>query len=486
MFQSLFTLAVILIILLSILIIVYNHPDFWFWIFLNFFFDPGGYVYSFMGGTVLGPLHLTDVCIAGIVICLISAKVNWAFIFQDQMLKKFIFYLTLFALYFYVVYGGIVPFFNNDLDYATFLRKNRVSAYSFIILVAVYFFSLRSLELFYTTTLAIGTICLTLFAITLFSGVQLIPIGEMARRPGDEMMRIWMQSYGLFYFLFPFSLTVYLLTRKINLDIKYKKWLYYSGVVLLITMLITLTRRTQIDIIATIIIISLIISYIFRTGKLSTILKIIAPAAVVILVLSITFPKYVGYISETAVDTFLLMTTGMDSKGQIDQRVTGTNDYELTKEYINNNLFFGTGYTYLYWKDGRAHSSRGEKYAVAADAAGEVPIYYLFFGYGLAGALIMIPLYYLMIRLYFRLAKLLRENLSKFFGEPQLIIFSIYFLLIITEKFTTKLYGFGSDFDYPSIGFTVIYIGVALAIIRKTTFIVTTKPQYVYFSSNSI
>jgi hypothetical protein len=251
-------------------------------------------------------------------------------------------------------------------------------------------------------------------------------------------------------------------------------------------MLITLTRRTQIDIIATIIIISLIISYIFRTGKLSTILKIIAPAAVVILVLSITFPKYVGYISETAVDTFLLMTTGMDSKGQIDQRVTGTNDYELTKEYINNNLFFGTGYTYLYWKDGRAHSSRGEKYAVAADAAGEVPIYYLFFGYGLAGALIMIPLYYLMIRLYFRLAKLLRENLSKFFGEPQLIIFSIYFLLIITEKFTTKLYGFGSDFDYPSIGFTVIYIGVALAIIRKTTFIVTTKPQYVYFSSNSI
>ena len=48
-----------IIIIISLIIIIRNKPDFWFWIFLNLFFDPGGYVYGFLGGTLVGPLHIT-------------------------------------------------------------------------------------------------------------------------------------------------------------------------------------------------------------------------------------------------------------------------------------------------------------------------------------------------------------------------------------------------------------------------------------------
>ncbi len=49
--------VVALLLLIAFMIIIRNKPDLWFWIFLNLYFDPGGYVYEFMGGTLLGPLR---------------------------------------------------------------------------------------------------------------------------------------------------------------------------------------------------------------------------------------------------------------------------------------------------------------------------------------------------------------------------------------------------------------------------------------------
>ena len=115
----------------AFIIIIRNKPDLWFWIFLNLFFDPGGYVYEYLGGTLIGPLHLADVCIAGMVICMIFANINWRTVFQDQLLKKFLFYFFLLALYYFIFYGGVVPFMHNDFDYSTFLVKNRRYPYSF-------------------------------------------------------------------------------------------------------------------------------------------------------------------------------------------------------------------------------------------------------------------------------------------------------------------------------------------------------------------
>ena len=458
---------VFIIIIFALIIIIRNKPDLWFWIFLNLYFDPGGYVYGFLGGTLLGPLAITDVFIAGMIISLLSAKINWNEIFQDKLLRRFLFSLSIFALYYFIIYGGVVPYIHKDFDYLTFLIKNRVFAYSFIILISVYAFSLRSLYYFYTTTLTVGAICLTLYLITLISGVNLIPVEEMARYTGDEMMRVSMVGYGIFYLIFPLALITYLLSRKFNVILNYKSWLFYSGIVMIITMLITLTRRTQIDIIGTAIIIITIISVLFRTGKLTGILRLIVPGLLVIIVLSFILPKYIGYIADIGEDTFLLITTGRDSRGESDQRVSGSGDYELVKKYIENNLFFGSGYTYLFWKDGRANSARGKEFAVVRDAAGEVPIYLLFFDFGITGVFLIFPLYIIMIILFFKLIKILKVTWFNYIKDPLNIIFSIYVLLMISQNFTINFYKLGSDFSAPQIGSTMIFMGVGFALLRK-------------------
>ena len=80
-----------LLLLFAFIIIIRNKPELWFWIFLNLYFDPGGYITGFRDGKLVGPLNISDVLIFGIIICLVSAKINWKVIFGDKLLSKFFF-----------------------------------------------------------------------------------------------------------------------------------------------------------------------------------------------------------------------------------------------------------------------------------------------------------------------------------------------------------------------------------------------------------
>lgn len=457
---------IVLVIFAALVLIIRNKPDLWFWIFLNLYFDPGGYVTGFRDGKIVGPFNIRDAFIFGIVICLVFAKINWKVISQDQLLSKFILFLTLFSAYYFIVYGGVAPFIHQDLNYPTFLLKNREFIYGFFILIAVYLFSLRDLNYFYSVTLFFGAFCLSLYLVTLLTGVELIYVWEFERE-GTGMTRIAMLSYGLFDMIFPLSLIVYIISKKINLYLKYKYWLYYTGTIFLITQIITLTRRTQIDILGIVFISVIIIAYVFRTGKLSSLLKLVLPAILVILVLYFTFPNYIGYMASTAEDTFLLITTGQDSEGHREYRVSGSGGLEIAKEYIKNNLLIGTGYSYLYWGPGYAYSSRGREYSLAMDAAGEVPIYYSLFGFGILGVILMLPLYFLMGTLFIKLIKALRYKLSNYLQDPIIIIFSIYILLTFATIFTLNFYNLSSHFTGKRLSYTTIFLGLGFALYRK-------------------
>ena len=451
----------------TLAIIIKNKPEIWFWIFLNLFFDPGGYVSYYLGGNIIGPINITDAVIAGMILCLIYEKFNWKIIYQDQFFVKFLFFLLLFTAYYFIIYGGVAPYLNNDFDYPTFLLKNRIFVYGIIILISIYLFTLKGLKYFYITTLSIGTICLSLYLVTLLTRVNLIPVIEVERYGHIGMMRISMASYGLFDLIFPLALATYLLSRKIDLTLKYKPWLYYSAIIMLITLILTLTKRTQIDIIASVFIIVIIISYLFRTGKFSEIIKLAVPTILVLLALYLTFPDYIDYMITTSNDTFSLMTTGKNTVGETDYRITGTDDLDVTKEYIKNNLLLGTGYTYLYWGPGYATSPRGADFALAADAAGEVPIYYLLFGFGLIGAILMSPLYIMMVILFFKLARLLKLVIINYLSDPLTLVFSIYIILMIAGKFTYRVWNISVDFTGERMSETAIILGLGFALYFK-------------------
>mgnify|MGYP003509436852 CR=1 FL=1 len=83
-----------LVLLFAFIIIIRNKPEMWFWIFLNIYFDPGGYITGFRDGKLVGPLNVSDVIIVGIILCMVSAKINWRVIFGDKLLTNFFLFLT--------------------------------------------------------------------------------------------------------------------------------------------------------------------------------------------------------------------------------------------------------------------------------------------------------------------------------------------------------------------------------------------------------
>jgi hypothetical protein len=79
----------------------------------------------------------------------------------------------------------------------------------------------------------------------------------------------------------------------------------------------------------------------------------------------------------------------------------------------------------------------------------------------------MLPLYFMMGKLFFKLIKLLRLTLINYLQDPLTLIFSTYILLTIATKFTLNFYALSTDFSAPYMGYTAILMGVGLALYRK-------------------
>ena len=382
---------------------------------------------------------------------------------------KFLKAFLIFAIYFITFYGGIIPYLHNDFNYLLFLQKNRNFLYYIIILISVYIFTMRGLKYFYLTTLFLGLIILSAFLISIVTGLKIIPIDIFERYSDSEMMRITILSWGLFQILFPLSFIIFLFSRKIKLNIKYRKLIYLAGMLMVVTLLITLTRRNFISVPGAVLIILLLNSYIFRKSKILSFMKVLVPMSLIVLIIYLTLPKYIDYIVSISEDTFLLITKGSDTHGEEEYRVSGTGDLLLTKKYIKDNLFFGTGYSYLYWGESdQATSPRGNEYALASDAAQEVPIYNIFFSFGLAGFIIILILYSFLLRLFLRLFSLLKKHINLLKAYPYELLFAIFILYMIIDKFTFSIYTLGNDFTSTYNG---IFIGIGFAVLQKVKII---------------
>ena len=462
-------LLVFFIIVFPLLIFIHYKPDISFWILINLYFDPGGYFTIFLGGDAFGRINISDLVIVGIIMCLLVIKPQIRTIKSNKLFRKFIIAFLIFAIYYFFVYGWLTPYIHNDLDYLTFVLKNRIFVYGFIILIAVYLFSIRSLKYFYYTTLFFCVVSLSLFFISLFTGLGLAPVTRMLRYPESEMIRIGMGGYGLFDMLFPISVIAYLLSRRIKVKLRYKEWLYFSGILMVLVLLLTLSRRTILDIPATILIIILIISYLYRSNKIKLLSKFIIPSIIVLIILSFTFQVYVSYISIITRDTFQLITTGADTRGIGDYRVSGTADLAAVKNYIQDNIWIGSGYSYVRSNEaGTAFiSARGLFFASMEDAATEVPIYNLLFAYGIIGALLILRLYYFVFQLLVRFIKTLRQNILYEYINPITLIFSIYIIFVIISKLTTKIYSLGADFGNYGFSSIAIILGIGFALYEK-------------------
>lgn len=452
--------------------IIRSRPDLSFWLILNIYFDPGGYI-SYVIEPFLGRLDFNDILIIFIILNLQYIKFKTKLINQNLLFKRFLRALVWFSVFYFVVYGGIVPYFKDDLNYPLFLLKNRRFLYGILLLFGVYIYSMRGLKYLYSSIVYIAIPTLLFFFITLVFKVPLIQITEMERYGGFNIFRIGISSYGIFDMVFSIAFITFFISSRKNFAMYNKRSLYTAGVLLFIALLLSLTRRTYIDIAGTFLLLAYFISKVAKVSLNKIVVKIIVAGFLITILLNLFASTYKDGVYRVAKDTALLIITGQDSRGLSESRMTGGGIYKNVFAEIKDNIFFGTGYTYFSWEfiesmgSQSATSTRGFEFGQLADAAEEVPIINLFFSFGIFGALFLVGLYLNIYRLGYNIFKLLRINFNNLLAEsPLILVFSIFIVVWVAKLFTYNFWVIGDQFMGPKFQINAVYLGLGFAILQ--------------------
>ncbi len=450
---------------------LYKHPDFFFWLFLNLFFDPGGIVKSTIGVNIIGRVNTSDMLFFLMIVAYLVKRMNYRLNnANDGYFKKFFFLWGIFTFYYIVIYGGLFPVLDVQAGFVTFLIKRRWFLYAVVMMRMVYFFSFseKGLEYFYKITLFFGVLCLTLYLVNLVAGVQLLPVRTMVRYRGSEseLVRYSMYSLGYFKILFPLGVIAFLLKKRVTLRVQYRKWLYYAAVLVVFTLLITLTRRLYIEVTLLVFVSVILISYLFRTGSVKVFAKAVAISIIFIILIATIFPGYAANIGRIYEDVLSLVTTGVDSEGREDYRMTGEGSLLLVKEMIKENILFGTGYLPVYLDD--QESATPTSLFMAVDAASEVPIYLVLFNFGIMGFIMTTLIYIFLIRSLLKFMKLFKERKSEYLNRgTYTFLFAIFAMLDVIGKFTSRFFSIYDDFDVGKAPGRLIVYGIFFALFYK-------------------
>lgn len=283
-----------------------------------------------------------------------------------------------------------------------------------------------------------------------------------------------MLSYGLIYWILPLSLIIYLINQKIKINIKYKNLLIILGILMGIIELLSLTRRVYIGIIFMIIFLIYLINKFINIKFFKTYLTSIIYIILIITILIILFPKNFNGIKMMFEDIYLLATTGKGIENEIDYRLSLTGHLEYTFNYIKENYIYGIGYIPYTWGESLEKGEANNYFGFAIAASYEVPILNGILQLGILGMLIVLPLYYLPIKLTFKFYKILRQsNFIKIINSYKYeIIFSVLIILLMIKKYTVECYTLFGDFTYaPNCPLYILIVSLLFSLYYKINYI---------------
>jgi hypothetical protein len=460
------------IFLTLVFIITLTKPLIGFWISLALFFDPGGFFQGLYNSNLVGPINVSDMIFLIITLAFTLIKSGRKTKFDNDF-RVFFKYFILVEIYFILVYGYLIPKLSDQNTFLLFVIKERHFIYGIFVLWYVYIVVQKGLYIHYKITVYSALIILSLFILGQVGDFNLIPTITFSRYQDENITRISLLSYGLFQVVFPFALIVLFLYKTSGLRIPDRNILIIGGILLIITYLLTLTRRTYINIAATIFFIIIVIHRLKRIQQLFT--KLTLSGLILLIILSLSFPSYIKYSQDIYLDTFLLLSRGTDSRGKGDYRVSGTGDLEIVKDYIKENPLFGKGFSWMSWDEKIEREFSGDKFAIAWDAAQEVPIFWMIFSKGFVGLLIYSPVYIFLILSLIRLYKLLKKYRSQLiYNDPILFCFGVALLAGNLVDFTAGSYNLYGNVGYP---YFMLQAGMLFGINRMIVLKYTTKNQ---------
>lgn len=441
-----------------LLLLIDRYKPFFFWLFTALYFDPGGYMDGYFDNNIIGSVNFADVFIL-LVLFVVILKVKSVNKLQfDADTKRLFRAMAVYFLYFIALYAILIPWSFDRMDLLYFFIKNRSFPFAFILLIGIYVFSQEKIENYLVISYYTAGLVLSMLFITEITGTELIVIRRLNRYNNVDWERLILSSHGLYEAVFP--LTFLLIISKIKLRIKaLPKWLvYYSGLLMLLAEYLSLTRRIMVDILA---IIFLGINMIARLGKRS-IIKMSWKVGVVsiCLVLGVLFavPKYFDIVTTIYEDIFLLVTTGVDSRGVGNYRISQSGGLINAQELISENFLFGIGYVPLSFQEIQELSRSGDYFGLAVRAAPEVPIYDAVLRLGIVGILLYLPIYILVFRKGVKIYRLIRDNWS-FLKETmpaELLVLMYTLLFLVKFVFVRFYYLFGESVGTGLIGFQLV------------------------------
>lgn len=444
-------------------IFCYKRPGISFWIMLSLFFDPGGFFSYYFEGKVIGPLAFSDVFFFLMAMSFFRMKfIHFIPARKNTHFYKLTRYFIFLLIYYYIIVLYITPLSHGRTDELSNFIKGREQIYGLFMMLMVYKVGIKYgwVKLFKTIVYT-AIITILLFFFSWISGIHVLPVMTLERYAGADMLRVYMQSYGLIHWIFGLGIIIYLCQKSFSLKISNKFLIYGTLLLFLMVQLLTLTRRVYLELVIT----PFIILFVFwkLTGRRIQIKNVLKSSIVILVFLAIIFPGLTARVSTIVSDAFLLVLTGKDTEGRADYRRSGDGDLDIAKEYIAQNFIWGYGYYYFNYEDKNEGKLglKQTKIAVAADAATEVPIFSVFFFRGLVGFLLYLPVYYFVILFCFRSFKLLRKYFILLLSFDAFTVFlSMYCFMFFIQLFTIRIYTLFGSFMEPMF---MLHIGILYA-----------------------
>ncbi|MGD1822472.1 MAG: hypothetical protein ACPKM0_06875 [Pleomorphochaeta sp.] len=442
---------VILFALISLFLYLGNKKPVWgFWIALSLFFNPAGLISYYMPNPIIGPLLLSDLMFFCMIFCFYKSKTNgklWKS--YDKQYKTFFYYLCFLLIYYYVVVLWLVPLYFERFDIHNFI-KGRKFIWGILIGLMVYkeilWYGFQTLFKVVIWTTIIG---ISLFFISML-GYSIVPIIEVQRYAGESLLRYGMLSYGIMTMILYLVWTIILMNSDFIKKSKNSIYYYIAFALYILVGLLTLTRRTYLNFFLLPVLLYFLYSYIVK--KTISLYKIIVPFFFIVIILGVFSPAFFITAERIVKDTFLLVFTGKDTRGEGNYRLEGEGDLLLTKKFIRESPILGQGYYYFNYglKYDNTVSVKDMNFMNAQDAAFEVPIYSVFFQRGWLGFLLYIPVYIFIILILQKIIIILRKNIRYLARDiPLCVVFAISMVLFFVQVFSINAYNLFGTFTEP-------------------------------------
>jgi hypothetical protein len=442
-----------------------KNPHKVFWVSLMLFFDPGGFFSGYLNSDIIWRIKYYDVFFALMVLAyFLTPKIRSALVIYNPTARQLIRYLVIVTLYFLIAYGILVPLTEGYLNFPFFIQKNRMYFYALPIFVFVYYFSVVSIGYFYRYIIFFALFILGSYFITLLAGLNIIPIQTWSRYGEDSRMS--MISYGLVHWVQPMGLIVLALGQKIK--IPYRKVLYLVMVLMVLTIILTLTRREYMRLFFMLLVIPVMASYITKSSFYIKLSRYLIPLVIGLLLINLLFSDYSNYSKLLVRDLYSTITTGADTQGVEEYRITGTGGLETAKDIIRDKWLFGMGYYPVDWGDITEMKKAGDPLGHALDASSEVPIYGALMRLGIVGLIMPFIIYVFLVRLFMKSTQTIKRHFWSINNNPFGIVLFLTALYFLVAHFTIDAYNLFGEFYSPHrfVAFLLI-LGVFIGISQK-------------------